>query len=93
MQSKLAIESKRLDEINAFLTDPENKLVNDLLAVVEKYGSPEEINRKAKEAGKVENLMARLKEKNSPYLKDLEWLMNKGTKEALLLLMNTVRKS
>ncbi len=55
--------------------DPKNKLVNDLLAVVEKYGGPEEINRKAREAGKVENLMNRLKEKNSPYVKDLEWLI------------------
>ena len=75
IRSKLAIENKRLDEINAFLMDPKNKLVNDLLAVVEKYGGPEVINRKAREAGKIENLMARLREKNSSYVKDLEWLI------------------
>ncbi len=82
MRDKLTIESKRLDEINAFLMDPKNELVNDILTVVEKYGGPEEINRKAREAGKVENLMARLREKNSPYVKDLEWLIeqrDKGT--------------
>ena len=82
MRDKLTIESKRLDEINAFLMDPKNELVNDILTVVEKYGGPEEINRKAREAGKVENLMARLREKNSPYVKDLEWLVeqrDKGT--------------
>ena len=84
MRDKLTIEGKRLDEINAFLTDPKNKLVNDLLAVVEKYGGSEEINRKAKEAGKVENLIARLKEKNSPYLKDLEWLIEQRDKEAFI---------
>ncbi len=48
IRDKLVIESKRLDEINAFLMNPKNKLVNDILAVVEKYGGPEEINRKAK---------------------------------------------
>jgi hypothetical protein len=82
MRDKLTIESKRLDEINAFLMNPKNELVNDLLDVVEKYGGPEEINRKAKESGKVENLMARLREKNSPYVEDLEWLIeqrDKGT--------------
>ena len=84
MRSKLAIEDKRLDEINDFLMDPDNKLVNDLLAVVDKYGGPEEINRKAREAGKVENLMTRLKEKNSPYLKDLEWLIEQRDNGAFI---------
>lgn len=82
IRNKLAIENKRLDEINDFLMDPKNKLVNDLLSVIEKYGGPDEINRKAKESGKVENLMARLREKKSPYVKDLEWLIeqrDKGT--------------
>lgn len=83
-RAKLAIEDKRLDEINAFLLDPENKLVNDLIAVVEKYGEAEEINRRAREAGKIENLMARLKKKNSPYLKDLEWLIEQRDKRAFI---------
>ena len=81
---KLAIEDKRLNEINAVWMDPNNKLVNDLLLVVEKYGGPEEINRKAREAGKVENLMARLREKNSPYEKDLEWLIEQRDKGAFI---------
>ena len=84
IRSKLAIEDKRLNEINAFLMDPNNKLVNDLLSVVEKYGEPEEINRKAREAGKVENLMARLREKSSPYIKDLEWLIEQREKGAFI---------
>jgi hypothetical protein len=75
MRNELAIEAKRLEEINTFLMDPENKLVNNLLAVIEKYGGPQEINRKAREAGQVENLIARLKEKHSTYVKDLEWLI------------------
>jgi len=75
IRNKLTITNKRLDEINAFLTDPNNKLVNNLLSVIDKYGGPEEINKKARESGKLENLMRRLKEKNSPYIKDLEWLI------------------
>jgi hypothetical protein len=84
IRSKLAIENKRLDEINAFLMDSNNKLVNDLLSVVEKYGGPEEINRKARDAGKVENLIERLREKNSSYVKDLEWLIEQRDKEAFI---------
>ena len=84
IRSKLVIENKRLDEINTFLMDPKNKLVNDLLAVVEKYGGPEVINRKAREAGKVENLMNRLKEKDSPHVKDLEWLIEQRDNGAFI---------
>ena len=84
IRSKLVIENKRLDEINAFLMDPKNKLVNDLLAVIEKYGGPEEINRKAKESGKIENLMERLLEKKSSYVKDLEWLIEQKDNGAFI---------
>ena len=84
IRSKLVIENKRLDEINAFLMNPKNKIVNDLLAVVEKYGGPEEINRKARDAGKIENLMDRLRAKNSPYMKDLEWLIEQRDNDAFI---------
>ena len=84
IRDKFVIERKRLDEINAFLTDPNNKLINDLMAVVNKYGGPEEINRKANEAGKIENLMAKLEKKNSPYLRDLKWLIEQRDKKAFI---------
>ena len=84
MRNKLAIDNIRLDEVNAFLMDPNNKIVNELLKVVEKYGGPDEINRKAKEAGNLEKLMSRLKEKNSPYVKDLEWLIEQRDKGAFI---------
>jgi hypothetical protein len=82
LRSKLTIEDKRLKEINDFLMDPNNKIVNDFLSIVEKYGGPDEINRKAEESGKIDNLMNRLRGKKSPYVKDLEWLIeqkNKGS--------------
>ncbi len=74
MRERLKIEAGMLDSINAILEDPECEIVNDLLAVIEKYGGVEEINRKAAEAGKVENLIARLEQNGSSYAKDLEWL-------------------
>jgi hypothetical protein len=74
LRERLKIDSRRLDEINAFLLDPDNALVNKILAIVEKHGGPEEINRKAAEARRLENLLGRLKAEKSPYLADLEWL-------------------
>jgi hypothetical protein len=82
MFKKLAIDRKRLDEINSFLMDPNNKIISDFIKIVEKYGGPEKINQKARQAGKVENLMERLKKKNLSYYEDLQWLIkqkNKGS--------------
>ena len=84
MRNKLVIDDKRLGEVNDFLLDPNNKLVNDFLAVIEKYGGPDEINRKAQESGKVENLMARLHKKNPLYAKELEWLIEQRDKLAFI---------
>jgi hypothetical protein len=84
IRSKLAIEDSRLNEVNTFLMDPNNQVVNDLFSVIEKYGGPEEINRKAREAGKEENLIKRLKEKNSSFVKDLEWLIEQRDNGAFI---------
>ncbi len=74
LRNLLKISDDRLEKINAFLTDPGNELINELLEVIEEFGGPQEINRKAQEAGKLENLMAGLKEAKSPYVDDLSWL-------------------
>jgi len=74
LRERLKINEERLKEVNDFILAPDNELINRLLEIVEQYGGPEEINRKANEARKLENLLARLKEEKSPYLKDLEWL-------------------
>ncbi|HEX5682037.1 MAG TPA: hypothetical protein VFX82_14495, partial [Desulfobacterales bacterium] len=66
LQELLKISPKRLDEINALLVDPKNETVTALLKVVERYGGPKEINRKAAEAVKLGNLMARLEKAKSP---------------------------
>lgn len=70
----LAISHSHLDEINAVLTDPNEKIVNDILDVIAKYGTPEEINAKASEARKLPNLMRKVGAINQDYVQDLEWL-------------------
>jgi hypothetical protein len=71
---RLSIHPSVLEEINRFLQDPKNPVVKAVLQVVEKYGTPEEINAKAREARKLTNLLDRLRKIDSPYLKDLQWL-------------------
>lgn len=70
----LSVSSDHVDLVNAVLADPDNPTVALLLEVVERYGGPDEINRRATEAGRLENLLGRLEEQGSPYLADLGWL-------------------
>ena len=74
LREKLKIPAEKVNDINEFLMDPDNEIVNRLLEVVEKYGGVEEINRKARENGRIENLIHRLEKVDSPYIKDLNWL-------------------
>ena len=80
IRNRLTIKKNRLDEINNFLLDPNNELINKFISVVNKYGGPDEINHKAQEAGKVENLISKLRKKNLSYVKDLEWLIEQRDK-------------
>jgi bifunctional DNA-binding transcriptional regulator/antitoxin component of YhaV-PrlF toxin-antitoxin module len=84
LRERLIISEERLKEINQFILDPENELINRILELVEKYGGPEEINRRAHEAGKLENLLSRLKEEKSPYLGDLQWLIEQRDSGAFI---------
>lgn len=92
LRNRLKISATRLDEINAFLTDPNNEIINKFLDVVERYGGPEEINRKAAEARNLDNLMARLKEIDSPYIEDLNWLQAKSDEKAFISLTDYRKK-
>lgn len=84
LRNRLKIAPDRLEEINRFLLDPQNELINELLEIVEKYGGPDEINRKAAEARDLEKLKERLKETHSPYLADIEWLEEQRDKKAFV---------
>jgi hypothetical protein len=84
LRNRLEISTKRLDEINALLLDPDTRIIDDLLDIIAKHGTIEEINRKAREARHLPNLMARLKETDSPYLSDLEWLIEQRDNDAFV---------
>ena len=74
LRELLKIPYKHLDEINALLLNPDERVISDFLAIIEKYGTPEEINAKAAEARKLDNLLAKVKEIKPEYLADLKWL-------------------
>jgi len=73
-----------MEEINRFLLDPDNPIVNALLQVVAKYGTPDEINAQARKARDLSNLLGKLQEMSSPYTKNLEWLMAQRKKRSFI---------
>jgi len=91
-RTDLKIDPKRLEEINDFLMRDDNPLVNELFDVIDKYGGVDEINRKAKEARKLENLLAQLEAKDSDYVKDLSWLQEQRDNDAFISIPDYRRK-
>jgi hypothetical protein len=92
LRESLRIESSVTEEINRFLLDPDNPVVNALLQVVAKYGTPNEINAQARKARNLSNLLGRLQGISSPYMKDLEWLMAEREKKSFISIFNFRRK-
>jgi len=92
LRNRLKISASSLDEINDLLLDPQNQVINDFLAVVDRYGTPDEINARAREARRLPNLMARLKESGSPYVASLEWLIEKRDRGAFITVADYRRK-
>lgn len=84
LREKLRISGSCLEEINALLLDPHNRAINDLLDVVARYGTPEEINRKAEEARQLPNLIARLREVSPEHLEELRWLEEQRDQRAFI---------
>ncbi|WP_299978988.1 hypothetical protein [Desulfobacula sp.] len=84
LKEMLKIEAKDLDIVNQLITNPGNKQVEELCDLIEKFGGARAINEKAAQARNPETLMQRLKEMNSPYVADLEWLMEQRDKKAFI---------
>jgi len=92
LRKSLRIESSVMEEINRFLLDPDNPVVNALLQVVAKYGTPDEINAQAQKARNLSNLFGRLRGISSPYVKDLEWLIAEREKRSFISISDFQRK-
>lgn len=74
LRSFLKISLSKLEEINAVFLDPEIQIVQQFLDVVQKYGTPEEINRKARKASDLSYRLDWIRQKCPQYLEDLKWL-------------------
>ncbi len=83
-RERLQIDPARLAEINRFMLDPDNRVINDFLEVVARHGGVDEINRRAEEARQLPRLLGRLEEARSPYLDDLRWLMGERDRGAFV---------
>lgn len=83
-REKLRIDGERLNEINTFLLKEDNPLVNGLFEIIAKYGGINEINRKAEEARKLDNLLSMLEAKKSPFIDDLQWLQEQRDNDAFI---------
>ena len=84
LRKSLKIQYSRLDAINDLLLDPEIEVIDDFLAIVSKFGTPEEINQQALSARNLTNQLDKVRNLQPRYLKDLEWLDNQKQKGAFI---------
>lgn len=75
LRERLKITENALNAANNFLSDENNVLINNLFKLIDEYGGVREINRKAKEASKLDSLIERLEKKQPVYAQDIEWLI------------------
>ena len=92
LRELLKIPSARLEAVNDLMLSPDTQVINDFLDVVDKYGSPEEINHKAQQARELPNLLKKVEAANPAYLKDLEWLSELSTSAAFISVADYRRK-
>lgn len=84
LRGLLEIPPDRLDAVNEVLLNPDTQILNAFLDVVKKYGTPEEINRKAAAARALENLFAKVNERRPEYIRDLEWLQEQARRGSFI---------
>jgi hypothetical protein len=91
-QKLLKISPDKLKAFNSVLLDPNSQVMKDFFAVVAKYGTPKEINRKHKQARKMENLFKIVQERQPDAVKDLNWLIQQRDKGAFISVRDYRRK-
>lgn len=84
LRQRLFVEPHSVHALNDILMDPQMRVVDDFLEVVEKYGSPEEINRKADAARQMPALRERVAATHPQYLDDLDWLAAQRDRRAFI---------
>jgi hypothetical protein len=86
LRQLLKIPYSRIDEINEVFLNADTRVVNDVLAVVAKYGTPQDINASATEARKLSNLYKKIEATRPEYLDDLHWLEEQRDHKAFISL-------
>ncbi len=89
---RLRLDPASLQAINAVLLDPGGRVMSDFLEVVLRYGTPEEINARAREAAQLPALLARVQQVRPEYLADLAWLQEQRQNGAFISIANFRRK-
>jgi hypothetical protein len=92
LRDQLQISPDRLEALNAILADKEMQVINDLLAVVAKYGTPEEINAKAEQAMQLSSLLQQVERKRPEYITQLHWLKEQAENRAFISIADYRRK-
>jgi hypothetical protein len=92
LRQLLEIPPSRLEAINKILLDPDSQVINDFLEVVARYGSPEEINRKAEQARQLPALLERVEATKPEHLADLTWLQDQRNQNAFISVPDYRRK-
>ncbi len=92
LRERLKITDKALDVVNTFLSDEKNPLINSLLEIIDNYGGIAEINKKAKEAGKLDTILDKLRKKKPDYVKDIEWLIEQRDNNAFISISDYRKK-
>ena len=92
LRQQLRIPAERVDALNAVLLDPEMAVINDLLDVAAKYGTPAEINAKAAAARTQPALRERVAAVRPEYLADLDWLIAQREAGAFISIADYRRK-
>lgn len=92
LRKLLKISPDKLKSFNTVLLDPNSQVMKDFMAVVAKYGTPQEINRKHKRARKMENLLRIVQERNPDAIKDLRWLIEQRDNNAFIRIKEYRRK-
>ncbi|MEA4959850.1 MAG: hypothetical protein VB029_09095 [Anaerolineaceae bacterium] len=81
-----------LDASNGVLLDPDSAVMNDFLAVVARYGTPDEINQKHRDSRRMENLFSLVRAKAPEYISDLEWLLTQRDQGSFVSVADYRRK-
>jgi hypothetical protein len=84
LQKLLKISPEKLKAFNSVLLDPDSRIMKDFFAVVAKYGTPKEINRKHRASRKLDHLFKIVQERNPDAIQDLNWLIEQRDNGAFI---------